>query len=225
MDILDMLLDAIEHPGNYTEEELSSILSDKGMRDLYNLLCSYRASDDNLNHNLSHEEIENEWQKFEARQPISVPLEDEDEGVHQTHWYTLLFSRKIAAVIFFVIASCSIIAVGVSLGILTKQQSSNAEDNDLSSIVTDSSFLKSDTAITDSLPSDTVIVFENKSLNYILSELAPMYGVELALSSPTSKDVRLFLRWDSSMTLPELIDHLNTFERINLIFSNNTISD
>lgn len=223
MDNLDKLLEAIDQPEKYTEQDLRAMLSDHDTRELYNLLISYRASDLASNDFLTGQNIECEWQKFLADNSDLIPAQ-EGKTVNKTNWLHRLFSRKIAAVLIFVVASCSVIAVGVSLGIRSKIL--NHEDiTSLDFAATDTLLSKRDAEISSGLPLDTVIIFENKPLDAILSELAPIYGVEVALSAPISKEVRLFFRWDSSMSLPELIEHLNTFERINLTLSNNTISD
>lgn len=39
MDKYDLVLDIIEHPENYTSEQLAELLGEPEMREMYNLLC------------------------------------------------------------------------------------------------------------------------------------------------------------------------------------------
>ena len=39
MDKYDLVLDIIEHPENYTSEQLAELLGEPEMREIYNLLC------------------------------------------------------------------------------------------------------------------------------------------------------------------------------------------
>ncbi len=243
MDNLDKLLDAIEHPEHFTPDELAALLADENAKELCRLISSCRALD-SASSQLSQEEIDAEWQKFSSSnigdlssKPIpnvtsqhSTDFEakgtkpEELPVIKRAHRFSWLFNRKIAAILFFVIASCSVIAVGVSLGIRSSRQNNASETNDIA-FATPDTISNSSAQDANALPEDTVIVFEDQTLESILNQLAPIYGVKVDLSSASSKKVRLFLLWDPSITLPDLIDHLNTFERINLKLSDNTITD
>ncbi len=212
MDNLDKLLEAVEHPESFSSDELQHLISDPEMLQLYKVLCVTRAqSFASESENLTDEMIDAQWQRLKTanRKPFLL------------RWFA---TRKAAAVISLVIISCSIVAVGVSISL--RQSEKNTSTSELAASIaddtTDNMVITSETV---SLPKDTVIIFEDKRLNDVLTELAPYYGVTVELKRPQTKEVRLFLQWDSTTTIDELIEHLNSFDRINLTINENVITD
>lgn len=211
MDKLDKLLEAIEYPEKFSTEELQQLLSDPDTHRLYQVLCATRAqSFISEPETLTEETIDAQWQRLKKRE--RKPL-----------LFRWLADRKVAAVISLVIISCSIVAVGVSMSL---RQSEKATSTDVTGLLpNDVTGNPSETAETLSLPKDTVIIFEDRTLDDVLKELAPYYGVAVELKYPKSKETRLFLKWESTTTLGDLIEHLNSFDRINLTINENIITD
>lgn len=207
MDNLDRLLEAIEHPERFTDTELQALLTDPDARRLYRLMCASRADaflavspPDDL-------EIDGKWEAFKysrRKRPIRA-------------WF---FRKKAAAVIALLIASCSIIMVGVSLS----RGGLRGSEKDEQPIAVET--IPAEEGVR-SLPvvNDTVIIFEDETLDRILDRIAPFYNAKVDLSSSSSSEVRLFLKWDSTTELHELIEHLNSFERINIFLKDDTITD
>lgn len=207
MDNLDRLLEAIEHPERFTDTELQALLTDPDARRLYRLMCASRADaffavspPDDL-------EIDGKWEAFKSsrrKRPIMASF----------------FRKKAAAVIALLIASCSIIMVGVSLS----RGGLRGSEKDEQPIAVET--IPAEEGVR-SLPvvNDTVIIFEDETLDRILDRIAPFYNAKVDLSSSSSSEVRLFLKWDSTTELHELIEHLNSFERINIFLKDDTITD
>ncbi|MDE6795043.1 MAG: DUF4974 domain-containing protein [Muribaculaceae bacterium] len=212
MDNLDKLLDAIEHPEKFSTEELLQLLSDPDTHRLYQVLCATRAqSFTSEPEALTEETIDAQWQRLKKRK--RKPL-----------LFRRLADRKVAAVISLVIISCSIVAVGVSMSL--RQAGKVSSTSDVTTLIPDDvTGNPTETAETLSLPKDTVIIFEDRTLDNILKELAPYYGVTVDLKHSTSKETRLFLKWESTTTLDNLIEHLNSFDRINLTINENIVTD
>ncbi len=207
MDNIDKLLEAVEHPERFSESELHSLLADPVTKQLYRLLCASRsdafihtpATDDSV--------VDSQWEKFKAsRKSRSI--------------FSWLRHRKIAVVIAMLIASCSIIMVGVSISNREMHGSAEQEAGNLSGERPIEE--KKQAAIP---LNDTIIMFEDEKLDRVLAEIAPYYDVKVDLRLPQSKEIRLFYKWDSTTTLQELLDHLNSFERINLYLKEDEITD
>lgn len=69
-DNIDRLLDALEHPENYSDAEVEQLLTDPEAREVYDMLrktadASAPVSDINL---------DDEWRRFEAMQPRADPI-------------------------------------------------------------------------------------------------------------------------------------------------------
>lgn len=207
MDNLDKLLEAIEHPENLSTEELQQLMSDPEIEALYRLLCASRSKSFSISEP-DDKTISSEWNNLMSKKRKQTFIK----------WFT---GRKASAVISFVILSYSIAAVGISMK--NKQSEKTLAETPVSN--TDISYMEEKNIPNTTLPKDTVIIFENEKLDKILNDISPYYNLTVDLRSPRSKEVRLFLKWDSSTPIDELIDHLNTFERINLILNENTLTD
>lgn len=207
MDNLDRLLEAVEHPERFSESELQALLSDPETRQLYRLICASRAEAFTSGSVSDDSEIDGQWEAFRSarrKRPIFF-------------WFS---QRKAAAIVALLIASCSIIMVGVSLN------RGSVHDGQESKQPITEEIIPADKGIR-MIPTvnDTIIVFEDETLDRILDRIASYYNAKVNLTRPASSEVRLFLKWDSTMELPELIEHLNSFERINLFLKDDTITD
>lgn len=208
MDNLDKLIEAIEHPEKYSESELRELLSNPETRQLYRLMCASRAKEF-LQDASDASEVDRQWNLFKTKR-------------RRKTFFSWIYSRKVAAVAAVLIASCSIIVVGVSLSnrFLGK---SGGHEIDQTAMATNLSAEADEQAYRQ--VNDTVIVFEDENLDKILAEIAPYYNVKVDLKYPSSRGVRLFLKWESATGLPELIEHLNSFDRINLFLKDGVITD
>ena len=65
-DKLTMVLDAIEHPEQYTDEQLQQLLKDEECADFYRLMCD-AASAYTSTYTESDDEVEAEWRRFVAK--------------------------------------------------------------------------------------------------------------------------------------------------------------
>ncbi len=210
MDNLDKLLEAIEHPENFSTEELTQILSDPETHKLYNLLCATRGQDFSRPY-LSKEDVEHEWEKLKRNNK-------------KRSFLTWFVRKKAAAVIILSLISCSIVAVGVSIQ-LTQSEKKDADSGHFNSTQITSTVHSKNIELNNNQLNDTIIIFENEKLDVILNKISPYYNINVDLNSPYSKEVRLFLKWDSTMSIDELIDHLNTFDRITLSLNDSTLTD
>lgn len=72
MNKIDQLLDAIDHPENYSPEELAEILQDTETAEIYSMLCNQRAHDKNMSA-IDSNRVDLEWRKFNSglkRKPV-----------------------------------------------------------------------------------------------------------------------------------------------------------
>ncbi len=208
MDNLDKLLEAIEHPDRFSDTELHELLSDPETRQLYELLCASRAEAFMKDATPDEAEIDRQWQLFKMER-------------RKKSFFSWISNRKIAAVVAVLIASCSIIVVGVSLNNRLKGNSEKPSTEQIAATQIPEDAMATQTQQLN----DTVIVFEDEKLDKILSVVAPYYNVKVDLKSPSSKDVRLFLKWESTISVDELIEHLNSSDRINLFLKEDVITD
>lgn len=211
MDKYDKLLDAVEHPENYPPEELERIASDPDTAELYRTLCSARSSEFSGS-TLSREDVDKEWERF-------------SRGRVRKGFGGWLAQRKIAAAVAIAVATCSVLAVGISIGVGMSRKNIS-ERNEVENVTA----VGGVAAETPEIYTDTVsivednLVFEDEPLDVILNRLAPHYGVKVNYKSDAAKSVRLFFKWDSSLSINDVIDQLNTFDRIRLYLDGDTLT-
>lgn len=214
MDNLDKLLEALDHPEKFSAEEIEKLLSDPEIRDLYEMLATTRSTSFTDSY-LDEKAVEREWEKLSTQRRESV--------AHASKWRffrKLAFNRKVAVIITIIVISCSVVAVGVSLG-LKFSGKSEVVNQEVDTPLNETLLVSTDEV--QPLLNDTTILFEEEKLEVILDKIAPYYDVKIEHKASQTKDVRLFLRWSSTMPLEDLIDHLNSFDRINLTLNDSTL--
>ena len=70
---------------------------------------------------------------------------------------------------------------------------------------------------------DSIRLFENVMLKEVLSELAGYYHVSVEYHNDQACNIRLYMKWDRSSSLPQMIERLNTFEKISIRQNNNRL--
>lgn len=211
MDKYDKLLDAIEYPENYSPEELKHIASDPELSRLYSTLCAARSARFSEN-TLSKEDVEREWRNFSRRN-------------NRKKFAGWMGGRKIAAAVTIVLATSAVLAVGISIGLDMSRRTPSEHD-----AKTEVASLNDSAIYSKVIDSDTVtiaedkLIFEDETLDVILNRLAPYYGVKMIYRSDDAKSVRLFFKWESSLSINDVIEQLNTFNRIQLRLDGNTLT-
>jgi len=71
-DKLTQVLEAVEHPERYTDEQLQQLLSDEACADYYRLMCD-AASAYADSREADEAETETSWQRLVSQRPARVP--------------------------------------------------------------------------------------------------------------------------------------------------------
>ena len=189
-DKLTQVLDAIEHPELFSDEQLQELLSDETCAEYYRLMCDATSAYADT-HEESEAEIEAEWQRFAANHAPKVHI-----------W------RKVAAVfIGFLLVS------GLSLAAITYLKSSDEKEVPPTNTQTTTPLQEPTTSPT--TKADTVI-FENAELQEILTELANHYGLRTDYRKEEVRHIRLYIKWNKAEDAQVMIERLNRFEKVNI---------
>lgn len=196
-DKLSKVLDATEHPEQYTDEQLEELLSDEECADYYRLMCD-AASAYAATRTETDEELEAEWQRLQHRGARPV-----------------LFSiRKIAAVVIAILALTGISYAAVSL--MTDHEETPSANTEMAE--TPSSLPDSPTET-----ADTVQTFQNVELQDILTAVAAHYQLQTEYRNEQSRHVRLYIKWNKSEGVETMLERLNKFDKVTLTLSDNKI--
>lgn len=211
-DKTDRLLEAIEHPGRFTEEEIRAMLEDPEIRGLYAILC--KTSDALIATN--EPDIDKEWRNFNERSRVNKRRAG---GLIRA-----FFCRSAAAAVLCAVASLAVVAATIGAAYssgLTKNVRESPETTTLQAETAVSCDPTTDKVADDSEP--PTVIFKDASLGSIMAEVAEFYGASAVYRSDKAKELRLYLQWDRMAPLQEVVDQLNYFEQIHITLSDSTL--
>ena len=199
---IERLLDMIEHPEHYSEEEMQKILADEETREYYDLII--KADD---TYTKSHDvDVDKALQEFETK--------------HLQH----LSWSKIAAVFvgILLVSGVAYAAIVLNKNPSEKQAKQKAQ---IDRVITDKATKSIDTETTDA---DTTTTqkgqsFDNVELQNILDNISSYYKLNVVYNSDKSKHLRLHFYWDKSKDAETIVESLNHFENVNITLTDSKI--
>lgn len=238
----DLLLDLLEHPEKYSEIQKDELLGDEEVNELYQQLVEIRQS---LDFGKSKEEmkmpsIDAEWEKLkeemkqkEEQQKDDMKQEDEMKQNAETQQTAKLFPlwspmRKVAAVAAVLVVS-GITFAAIHL-VTRSHQPSDKNNTELVSSRKDSIQQvsapqksnieeKTDSASLAQLP----LVYENAELQNILTSIAGHFHLQVTYQNESARHIRLFLQLEKNMSLDDIIELMNHFEKVNIRHEGQTL--
>ena len=225
----DLLLDLLEHPEKYSETQKDELLGDKEVNELYQQLIETRQSLDfgKLKEEMKMPSIDAEWEKLkEEQQKDDMKQEDEmsqNAEIQQTAKLFPLWSpmRKVAAVAAVLVVS-GITFAAIHL-VTRSHQPSDKNNTELVASHKDSIQQvsapqksnieeKTDSASLAQLP----LVYENAELQNILTPIAEHFHLQVTYQNESARHIRLFLQLEKNMSLDDIIELMNHFEKVNI---------
>lgn len=215
----NMLLELLEHPERYSEAQKAELLGDEEVKELYQQMLETRqALDfDKSNEEMKMPSIEAEWKN----------LKDEKQNSTKavSPWSPM---RKVAAVAAVLVVSGFAFAA-IHLALLSRQ-TSDKNNTELMAAGNDSvlevSFTrkanieeKSDSASIAKFP----LVYENAELQNILTPIAGHFHLQVTYHNESARHIRLFLQLEKNMSLDDIIELLNHFEKVNIRHEGQTL--
>lgn len=199
--------DMLEHPENYSDEQLRDLLGDPELRQDYETLAQAKSAIARNGAKHGGVDVDEEWQRF---------VKDH----RRNNW------RKIAAAMTGVVV---ISGFALAAAVHFTSSPTPPQTKPEQTMVTDTTLratAQADTSI--KVRRDTIdlkpITFEDATLADILTPMAAFYGVKVSVGNSAMLGVRLYFVWDKRKTLRQNIDLLNGFERIKLRVDNNIIT-
>ena len=227
----DMLLDLLEHPEKYSETQKDELLGDEEVNELYQQLVETRQSLDfaKSKEKMKMPSIDAEWEKLkeEKQQKEEMNLNAETQ---QTAKLFSLWSpmRKVAAVAAVLVVS-GITFAAIHL-VTRSHQPSDKNNTELVASRKDSIQQvsapqksnieeKTDSASLAQLP----LVYENAELQNILTPIAGHFHLQVTYQNESARHIRLFLQLEKNMSLDDIIELMNHFEKVNIRHEGQTL--
>lgn len=215
-DKIDRLLDALEHPENYTDTEVEQILSDPQAREVYDMMrktADASAPVPQIN-------LDEEWQRFEAKQTRRKPV--------ILRWLPFMASRNAAAVVLALVGTLAVVAatIGVTHYIGTQKDLAQTQQTEQQeqTAVAKTDIAPADTIPTEVAPLPETILFKGETLETILSDIARYYGTTVKFNQNAAKSLQLYFEWNQALPLNEVVEQLNNFEQINITLTDNVLT-
>lgn len=214
----DLLLDLLEYPEKYSETQKDELLGDEEVNELYQLQVETRQSLDfaKSKEKMKMPSIDAEWEK----------LKDETKQNAETQQTAKLFPlwspmRKVAAVAAVLVVS-GITFAAIHL-VTRSHQASDNSNTELVASQKDSIQQvsapqksniegKADSASLVQLP----LVYENAELQNILTPIAGHFHLQVTYQNESARHIRLFLQLEKNMSLDDIIELMNHFEKVNI---------
>ncbi len=244
----DKVLDIIEHPDAYTSEELTELLSDPEMREIYKLLCivdtaveANNASEDSnssssgITYN-KEVNVDEEWKAFSSKYP-----DDRRESFYDTENRTVGFGKGIsglarrffgvgsraASIAIIVFTSLVAVAAGIAVTVAVIDHKATPVANEIQKAapLPVGMSVQRATADADSEEQDlTPVMFEDEPLEVIMNKIASVYGVDVKFNNQEVASLHLYYKLDPALPLQEVVEQLNTFEQINISQNGDTLT-
>ncbi|MCH3992361.1 MAG: DUF4974 domain-containing protein [Prevotella sp.] len=211
MEKIEQLIQMMEHPEQYSNDQWREILKDKDCREYYQLI----SETDNAIHDkpLSDKDVNRAQKNFESKYYSSTP-----------HFLLL---RKIAAIfIGLILISCIAIAAVSIVKHHQRTQTSLTHNGIINHKIKDSvkTVVMKTGSVKRKSTTDGEKRFVNVSLENILQQIAVYYHVKVSFTDGKATKIRLFFNWNQNNTLPQVVEQLNNFEEFHITLSNNTLT-
>ena len=227
----DMLLDLLEHPEKYSETQKDELLGDKEVNELYQQLIETRQS---LDFAMSKEKmkmpsIDAEWEKLKEEKQQKEEMNQNAETQQTAKLFSLWSPmRKVAAVAAVLVVS-GITFAAIHLVTRSHQPSDNSNTElvasqkdsiqQVSAPQKSNIEEKTDSASLAQLP----LVYENAELQNILTPIAGHFHLQVTYQNESARHIRLFLQLEKNMSLDDIIELLNHFEKVNIRHEGQTL--
>ncbi len=203
----EMLLDIQEHPDRYSEEQLEELLKDEEIKSLVHDSAMIKRAI--IKQHPQKVDVDEAWQQF-----------SQTHSMHRHNWIKIVAS--ITGIVFL---SGVALAAVIQLGVFHSSQSvkPNIRPN-ITEPVKSKVITKTESEIKKDSTAMKPVVFENAELGDILSQMANFYHVKVVYKNEETSKIRLYFNWDKQQSLNHCLEILNGFDRINIIYSDNTIT-
>ena len=227
----DMLLDLLEHPEKYSETQKDELLGDEEVNELYQQLVETRQSLDfaKSKEGMKMPSIDAEWEKLKEEKQQKEEMSQNAETQQTAKLFSLWSPmRKVAAVAAVLVVS-GITFAAIHLVTRSHQPSDNSNTElvasqkdsiqQVSAPQKSNIEEKTDSASLAQLP----LVYENAELQNILTPIAGHFHLQVTYQNESARHIRLFLQLEKNMSLDDIIELMNHFEKVNIRHEGQTL--
>ncbi|MBQ9524011.1 MAG: hypothetical protein IJR69_02690, partial [Bacteroidaceae bacterium] len=203
---IQLLLDMQEHPEQFSEQALQTMLDDPEVRELMEATAQLKQAMMSDENNVN--DVDTEWKRF-AQTHLT-------EQKPERSWL------KIAATFIGILMMSGIAFAAIHIIRNFSNAGIEPQKTIQETTIATPHQLPADTLKTDTIP-PKVVRYDEATLEQILTEMPEYYGLTLNWKSEAAKTLRLFYIWNKQQSAVEAIRSMNSFERIRLELSDSIL--
>lgn len=204
---IQLLLDMQEHPEQFSEQALQTMLDDPEVRELMEATAQLKQAMMSDENNVN--DVDTEWKRF-AQTHLT-------EQKPERSWL------KIAATFIGILMMSGIAFAAIHIIRNFSNAGIEPQKTIQETTIANPHQLPADTIRTDTIPS-MVVRYDEATLEQILTDMADYYGLTLNWKSEEAKTLRLFYIWNKQQSAVKAIRSMNSFERIRLELSDSILT-
>ena len=217
MNKTDLLLQMMEQPQHYTEEEWQEILADVECRELYALMSKTQSAIDaaRADQEVTDDMIDAEWQRLSDEKRKATGRRVSGNEVRSEKYSLLKFAAMFVGILM--LSGIAFAAIHIASHYNASEQETKVIKNSQPS--TSSPQL----AEPDTIAAPQPKLYDNVPLGEIFEELSDYYKVKVVYQNEDAPRLRLFYQWKPEYTLEKVVEMLNNFEWIQIKTENDTL--
>ena len=204
---IQLLLDMQEHPEEFSEQALQTMLDDPEVRELMEATAQLKQAMMSDENNVNN--VDAEWQRF-AQTHLT--------GQKPEHSWL-----KIAATFIGILMISGIALAAIHIIRHTSNAGVEPQKPIQETTIANPHQLPADTLKTDTIP-PKVVRYDEATLEQLLTDMADHYGLSLNWKSEEVKTLRLFYIWNKQLSASESTKQLNNFERFHIELNDSIIT-
>ena len=204
---IQLLLDMQEHPEQFSEQALQTMLDDPEVRELMEATAQLKQAMMSNENDVNN--VDAEWQRF-----VQTHLTEQKQ---ERSWL------KIAATFIGILMMSGIAFAAIHIIRHVSNAGGEPQKPIQETTIANPHQLPEDTLKTDSIP-PKVVRYDEATLEQILTDMADYYGLTLNWKSEDAKTLRLFYVWNRQLSASESTKQLNNFERFHLELNDSIIT-
>ena len=204
---IQLLLDMQEHPEQFSEQALQTMLDDPEVRELMEATAQLKQAMMSDENNVN--DVDAEWQRF-----VQIHLTEQKQ---EHSWL------KIAATFIGILMMSGIAFAAIHIIRNFSNAGIEPQKTIQETTIANPHQLPADTIKTDTIPS-MVVRYDEATLEQILTDMADYYRLTLNWKSEEAKTLRLFYIWNKQQSAVKAIRSMNSFERIRLELSDSILT-
>ena len=206
---IQMLLDMQEHPENYSEQTLETMLKDPEVRELIEATAQLKQAMTWENASKNTANVDAEWQRFSKTHYT--------KSKHRRGWV------KVAATFIGIlfITGMAFAAIHIARSVVEKDTKAPTQETQISD--SHQPAILTDTIKNDTIAMATQVVFDNVTLDSIAKDIAAYHHIGMDLQNDQAKQLRFYFVWKRDESLQEVVEKLNMFEHVNMTVEDNKL--